>query len=122
MVCMLLAMTTVASPFNKQEGEVNPIPITRGTTEDGHDGPPRMPVQTFFSAYLDLDLNVLFVSAGDDVGEVGIVIENLTTGEYIEEGFDSSVTAYFPICGNAGLWQITLTPESGENYYGVFVL
>lgn len=122
MVGLMLTITTLASPFTTKDGDVNPIPITRGTSEGGPDGRPRTPVQPLFTANLDTDLNIISISACCYVGEVDIVIENLTTGEYIEDEFDSSVTSYFPISGNTGLWHITLTLDSGDNYYGVFVL
>ena len=122
MAGLMLTMTTLAAPFTTMDGDVNPIPITRGTSEGGPDGRPRTPVQPLFSANLDTDLYIISVSACYYVGEVNIAIENLTTGEYIEDDFDSSVTTYFPISGNAGLWHITLTLENGDNYYGVFVL
>lgn len=122
MVGLMLIITTPASSFTTKDGDVNPIPITRGTSEGGPDGRPRTPVQPLFTANLDTDLNNISISAFCYVGEVDIVIENLTTGEYIEDEFDSSVTSYFPISGNTGLWHITLTLDSGDNYYGVFVL
>ena len=77
---------------------------------------------SLFSAYYDTDLNILSVSALYNVGEVNVVIENLTTGEYAEYSFDSSQPEYFPISGNTGFWRITLMLENGALYYGEFVL
>lgn len=114
--CLMLAITALSSPIGKTMGEVLNIPIQN--PEDQPGGRPRsLPI---FSASLDVDLNILSISSIYNVGEVDVVIENLTTGEYVEDSFNSSIPALFPISGNSGLWTITLSLESGEEYHGIF--
>ena len=98
----------------------DPINVPIQKHEEGPDDCPRsLPL---FSVVLDTDLNYLSISTLYNVGYVDAVIENLTTGEYAEYSFDSRLTAYFPVSGNAGSWQITLTPENGDIYNGIFEL
>lgn len=115
---LTLAIVALSSPVGKTMGEVLNIPIQN--PEDQPGGRPRsLPI---FSASLDSDLNTLSVSSIYNVGEVDVIIENLTTGEYVEDSFNSSVAALFPISGNAGLWQIILTLENDETFIGMFEL
>lgn len=101
---LLLAIVAISSPIGKTMGEVLNIPIQN--SEDQPGGRPRsLPI---FSASLDVDLNILSVSSIYNVDEVDVVIENLTTGEYIEDSFNSSVATLFPISGNAGFWRLFL--------------
>ena len=114
--CLMLAIIALASPIGKTMGEVINIPIQNPDDQPG--GRPRsLPI---FSASLDADMNILSISSIYNVGEVNVVIENLTTGEYVEDSFNSSISALFPISGNSGLWTITLSLESGEEYHGIF--
>ena len=69
-----------------------------------------------------MDLNTLFISTIFYVGEVELTIDNLITGEHIEDSFDSAMNTFFPISGNAGIWTVLLTLQSGENFLGEFVL
>ena len=102
-------------------GESN-IPIIRQTgSQDGQERP-HSPALRLFSAYADTDLNIVEVSARYDVGDVDVVLENLSTGESATFSFDSSVTAVFPFRGDAGFWQLTLTLADGTDYVGQFVL
>ena len=116
--CLMLAITALSSPIGKTMGEVLNIPIQN--PEDQPGGRPRsLPI---FSASLDVDLNILSISSIYNVGEVDVVIENLTTGEYVEDSFISSAGALIPISGNAGLWTITLIMECGDYFWGEFEL
>ena len=116
--CLMLAITALSSPIGKTMGEVLNIPIQN--PEDQPGGRPRtLPI---FSASLDVDLNILSISSIYNVGEVDVVIENLSTGESAEFYFNSAVPTFFPISGNAGNWRITLTLGNGEEYIGEFVI
>lgn len=119
MTSLTLVVTSLASPTGKIMGEQMDVHI-RTRDQQGDIGRPRS--MSLFSAYYDTDLNILSVSALYNVGEVNVVIENLTTGEYAEYSFDSSQPEYFPISGNTGFWRITLMLENGALYYGEFVL
>lgn len=97
----------------------DPINVPIQKHEEGPDDCPRsLPL---FSVVLDTDLNYLSISTLYNVGYVDAVIENLTTGEYAEYSFDSRLTAYFPVSGNASR-RITLTLVDNEVYIGEFEL
>lgn len=116
-VGLMVFVTALASPIGKAIGEQLDVQIR---PRDEYIGRPR--TSPLFTAILNSDWNYLSVSSLYNVGEVDIVIENLTTGEYSEDSFNSSFTAFFPISGNAGHWTILLTLESGECFMGEFEL
>ena len=116
---LLLVITTLASPLGKTRGEHLDIPIHPIDDQVDVGRPRSLPI---FTVSLDVDFNVLFVSTLYYAGEVEIVIENLTTCEHAEDTFDSSMTVYFPISGNAGSWRIEFTLESGDVFIGEFEL
>ena len=116
---IMLVMTTLASPIGKSNGEHLDIPILPG---DGQEDTGRPRNLSPFVASLDMDLNTLFISTIFYVGEVELTIDNLITGEHIEDSFDSAMNTFFPISGNAGIWTVLLTLQSGENFLGEFVL
>ena len=118
-VGLLMPMTILASSNGGRIGDPINVPIQVQADEEPN-GRPR--TQSLFTASLDTDLNILSVSALYNVGEVNVVIENLTTGEYAEYSFDSALPEDYPISGNAGFWRITLMLENGALYYGEFVL
>ena len=114
---LMLVITALASPIGKEMGEQLDVQITPREEQLGR--PRTTPI---FTAYLDTDLDILSISALYNVGDVSAVIENLTTRESSEYVFASSSTALLPISGDSGYWRITLSLESGEDYYGVFFL
>lgn len=116
---IMLVMTALASPIGKSNGEHLDIPILPG---DGQEDTGRPRNLSPFVASLDMDLNTLFISTIFYVGEVELTIDNLITGEHIEDSFDSAMNTFFPISGNAGIWTVLLTLQSGENFLGEFVL
>ena len=117
--CLLLALSAMASSAGTKMGDTIVIPIQHSDEELPQNRPRSSPI---FTASLDTSLELLSISSLYNVGDVYAVIENLTTGEYAEYSFASSSTAFLPISGDSGYWRITLTLESGEGYYGVFVL
>lgn len=116
---IMLVMTALASPIGKSNGEHLDIPILPG---DGQEDTGRPRNLSPFVGSLDMDLNTLFISTIFYVGEVELTIDNLITGEHIEDSFDSAMNTFFPISGNAGIWTVLLTLQSGENFLGEFVL
>lgn len=116
---LMLVITALASPLGKNMGDPIDIPI-HPVDEQGDIGRPRG--SSLFTVSLDIDLNILSVSTNCYVGYVDVVIENLTTYEYSEDSFDSTLTAFLPISGNTGIWRITFILGSGDEYYGIFEL
>lgn len=116
---IMLVMTALASPIGKTKGEHLDIPILPG---DGQEDTGRPRNLSPFVASLDVDFNTLSIYTLIYIGEVEVTIDNLTTGEHAEDSFDSAMTAFFPISGNAGIWHITLVLGNGVEYCGVFEL
>ena len=116
---LMLTATTLAAPAGTTKGDIVNVPLQTGDDEQPVQRP-RVPAQIPFSAIADTDLCVVLVSSAYVAGEVTVVIENLTTGGRVLYTFDSSDTAVLPFSADAGLWRITLTPESGADYVGEF--
>ena len=59
-----------------------------------------------------------------DLGEVGVMILNCSTGESWYDTFDSGVEpqALLQISGDSGLYEITYTTEAGDVYEGSFMI
>ena len=59
-----------------------------------------------------------------DLGEVGVMILNCSTGESWYATFDSGVEpqALLQISGDSGLYEITYTTEAGDAYEGSFMI
>lgn len=122
-LAMLILPMTVFASFNGESMKgVDAVIIERNDYDNESDGRPRTPALRLFAAFLDTVSNHLSVTARFDVGNVYVVIENLSTGEYSVHSFDSSETAILPISGDSGCWRITLTLESGAEYVGKFLI
>ena len=125
LLCMsrvLLSATCLANSAKEQKGDIIPTPLWQ-TGKGGHDtGHPHAPSLNLFEAYVDTDLEVMVVSTRLDVGYVSVTLENYLAGTYVSTGFDSSDVAVLPFNGTSGLWQVTFTLASGEEYEGEFTL
>ena len=60
----------------------------------------------------------------EDLGEVAIIVSNVTTGEIWSDTFDSGVIkqAFLPISGAPGYYEIEYITESGDVYAGEFII
>lgn len=59
-----------------------------------------------------------------NIGTVDVLVINYSTGEFLEDTFNSSTTQnhIFPICNDPGLHKIIYTTEQGDVYEGVFIV
>ncbi len=58
------------------------------------------------------------------MGEITVIVTNLTTGEVYNDSFDSSVLTESVVLvnGTPGVYEITLTSEYGDVYIGNFII
>ena len=83
----------------------------------------RSPAQIPLMCAVDTDIPCIFVSFLDDLGDVDIVLENQTTGEYSLTSVDSATGgAIIPFSGSSGTWIIIFTLVSGDVFEGEFEL
>ena len=108
-----------AQTIPEEEGEEviiteTPPPVT---------GPIRNPVLipisvTYYSSIATIGLEFM-----DLIGEVSVSISNLSTTEsYNTVVYSQNGSAFIPISGNPGLWQIILTLDTGASYIGFFYI
>lgn len=118
---LILTATTQAAPAGATKGDIVNVPLQTGNEEQPVQRP-RVPALVPFSAVVDADLCIVFVSSVYDAGEITAVLENYSTGERGLYTFDASDTAVLPFSGDSGFWRITLTLEDGADYVGEFEL
>lgn len=68
--------------------------------------------------------NAIRISTTSDMGEITVIVTNLTTGEVYNDSFDSSVLTESVVLvnGTPGVYEITLTSEYGDVYIGNFII
>jgi hypothetical protein len=59
-----------------------------------------------------------------DLGDIDVMVYNISTGESWFDTFDSSLEmqTFLPISGDVGLYEIIYMTESGEIYSGSFII
>lgn len=119
---VILIATTLPSLSGKQMQEQRDVPIRRFETSEFNKERPHAPARPLFSARIDTDLSLLFVSAMYDVDDVFVRIENLSNGECDQYTFNSTEPAFFPLNYSTGLCRVTLILNSGAKYVGEFQL
>lgn len=79
---------------------------------------------SFVEAHYYGMLSVVSTSITTDLGEIDIIVTNLSTGEYWEDTFDSSSMSQhlLSISSTSGLYEVTYTTSSGDLYVGSFIL
>ena len=92
-----------------------PTPPPSGTT-------PQAPAVTPISVNYDVATGAITISTVAPMGTILVVFENLTTGTFITDSFDSTYPGVFFLPNESGIWEITLTLPSGAMFGGSFVL
>ena len=69
-------------------------------------------------------LSAVHTSVSSDLGEIDITVTNCSTGEFWEDTFDSSSLSQhvLPISGTHGPYEVIYTTETGDLFYGTFVI
>lgn len=84
-------------------------------------GPKRMPAYIPVSATIHHRLLCIEVTFLAEIGEVSIMLTNLSTGESSTMDADSLCgTVFIPLPGTPGLWKITFSLSNGTCYEGMF--
>lgn len=96
-----------------------PIRVLDNTTETGreHRSQEYVPIEAYYDAFT----SYLCLTFFQDLGEVEIYITNLNNGYYYECDFNTSIgVIMLPLCGDCGIYHITLIPSCGGGYEGEF--
>lgn len=80
----------------------------------------RAPDSIRISCVYDTDNSAFVFGIGGSTGSIAVSINNPGTNETYNTVFISSGLFNVPVSGNAGLWTITLSLESGKEYNGEF--
>lgn len=118
-LCMLFSLSV--SSVLADNGNSKPVEMHKGGAKDPNKVQPRdliqVPIACFYSD------GSLFFTFMEELGELEISVTNLSTGAEIIDEIDS-------FCGNAllevpessGEYQIEITTENGDSYYGEYTL
>ena len=100
-----------------------PIPLRDGLPgQHENDGGPRSSSNVLIEAYWDTDMctvNAYLRNAGQDVT---VSIVDVATGETTQCVIPGDGPSYIPVTGPSGLRTIFFTLETGEVYYGSFLI
>ena len=102
-------------------GNSKPVEMHKGNVKDPNKVQPRdliqVPIACFYSD------GSLFFTFLEDLGEVEISVTNLGTGVEIFDEIDSfGGNAVLEVPESSGEYQIEITTETGEAYYGEYTL
>lgn len=78
------------------------------------------PIESYYYGLM----NTIITNVFSDLGEIFLTVTNHSTGEVWYDIFDSGVQsqAATPISGTPGYYQVIYQIESGNMYYGYFIL
>ena len=105
-------------------GENTGIPIINEEGDGGTSGPTNrapafVPIEAMYWAAAS-SIIVYFLA---DLGPVSVVIENLSTGSYVQTVMNARQGVYpFRISGEEGIYRISFTLSNGHRYAGMFEL
>lgn len=102
-----------------EEGEE----ITITETPPPETGPKKSPSIIPITAYYYDSLSCIGLTFLFDIGEVTVTVSNLSTSEYYCYLVDSqNGSAIIPLSCTTGLWQLSISIDSGICYTGVFLI
>lgn len=86
-------------------------------------GQPRSLVQAPIECQYNPYMNGICTTFNQDLGELDVLVENLSTGEYLEGTVDSADGyVVLPVSSTPGLYNIAFVTEAGVEYTGEFEL
>ena len=86
-------------------------------------GQPRSLVQAPIECQYNPYMNGICATFNQDLGELDVLVENLSTGEYLEGTVDSAEGyVVLPVSSTAGVYNISFVTASGVEYTGEFEL
>ena len=119
LACMIASFATSwAFPIRENSRDPIPIPIIKIPTPPGDT--PQSPVVTPFTVLYDSGFGMVMVSTVAPMGTISVIIENVSTGTFISDSFDSTYPGVFYLPNESGTWDITLILPSGATFGGSF--
>ena len=86
-------------------------------------GQPRSLVQAPIECQYNPYMNGICTTFNQDLGELDVLVENLSTGEYLEGTVDSAEGyVVLPVSSTPGVYNISFVTASGVEYTGEFEL
>ena len=86
-------------------------------------GQPRSLVQAPIECQYNPYMNGICATFNQDLGELDVLVENLSTGEYLEGTVDSAEGyVVLPVSSTPGVYNISFVTASGVEYTGEFEL
>jgi|GEM_PF-1951149 len=111
---------------NRQNGKSDDISVSVVDLKNiGKGGPLRAPSDNdvVIELIYRTELSSFFISWSGLSGMVGVLIENVSTGEDISTRLDASIPMHVvPISGSSGYYTITFTTSDGHQYVGNLTL
>ena len=113
---MLFSITTGLQASETSDNNIITIHVLRPSGSTPH-SPGDIPIYCTF----DTNTSCIYVTFFSNLGYVDLELENITTGEYNHSLVNSAPGGLiYPFSGTSGLWVITFTLSSGEEYTGEF--
>lgn len=115
-LCLSLSASFAA---NDGDHQFIPIRVLDDTVETGttHRSQEFVPIQAYYDGFT----SSIFFTFLQNIGEVEVSISNLYNGDYVDYIVNSSIGAtIIPICGDSGIYHITIIVSSGGGYEGEF--
>ena len=122
-ILLLMAVLLPLSLFgmnDENEKVVMKIPLELDLEEKLN----RLLIPVPIESYCYVMMNTIITNVFSDLGEISLTVTNHSTGEVWNDTFESGVQsqAATPISGTPGYYQVIYQIESGNMYYGYFIL
>ena len=121
-VCLLLLLPSTRGYSGNVCAPDNEEPIVIIPVEQSFNHRPHSKAIVPFEANYNAEFTSVLVRFIKDVGEVGISIQNLSSGEYNDYTINSKIgSIVLPISGDSGDYVITFTLQNGKQFLGKFI-
>lgn len=113
-------VSAIASEHNQCSGDEIPIAIVEQLSNDVNGGPRSSNV--LIEAYWDTDMRTVNAYLRNAGQNVTVSIVDVATGETTQCVIPGDGPSYIPVTGSSGIHTIFFTLETGEVYYGSFLI
>ena len=115
----LLGMMQANYPVPVNKADSTPIVIGN---DNGEGIPNRAPVLIPISGYVDTSLDAAIITFNSPCGTVDVEFTNTTSGDTYRTSVAGTGIVVIPVSLSSGLWYVTFTLSTGEEYYGEFTI
>lgn len=120
-ILVSLLLTSVGTIWSTENVENNNVIINKGGSRDLSKEFPRSLIEVPITC--TYQNGFLFFTFMEDLGEVEISVTNLSTGAEIFDEIDSFCgNALLEVSESSGEYQIEITTENDDSYYGEYIL